>query len=656
MARMLPATPLPAGPLPVEWRGREQHAVTPGAPGQRRLPDPLWRPPPGSVALGFTATGERIFITEDVRRLGVEIVGLPGQGKSRLGEGMLRQDYLSTVSVGALLIDPHGPFSASFLNWITTHALTGLRPIRVLNASDPRRVFHLNPLRRRSGVDPAVIAGAVVNAILRAWHGAPATATPQLRETLKCTFCALVELGLPITEAGNLLDLTDATGLRAYAIAHVSNPIVRQFLQTLDALRITDREAKVGSAIRRLNEFLLPERVRLIFSNPEESIDWRAVMDAGEFIIVDLSYADGKLSEDEAQIIGTMMLAEVFLSCLGRAEDSTPFYVYVDECHRFLTEDVAKFFTEGRKFNCSAVLLHQTLVQLREAGDAIFSAVMAARTRIACGSTDDALYLARDMFRGQFGDLQAPKERYNKPVVVGQVPDWLVSVSESRGGSRAEGTTWSRGGGAAVSHSTTQSVGSSIGEGTSNSATTGSSSDSNGTTESLGSTESANSTASEGTSETEGVSENSNWSEGGSETTTESWQTTQGGSQTLRSVYQVLPTIPYSLAELEYLAAVRISELKPGEAIVKIGTAPPAQIRAVRVKDGWARPGHVARITERLAGQTPYVVPLEEAVASYRQRRRNLTIQMATRAVAEMAFDKDDELAPAPPLKDEGWG
>jgi hypothetical protein len=655
MAKMFPATPLPAGPLPIRWRGSEQHVTTPGGRGQPRCPDPLWRPPPGSVALGFTATGEPIFIPKDVRRLGVEIVGLPGQGKSRLGEGMLRQDYLSTVSIGALLIDPHGPFSASFLNWITTHGLTGLRPIRVLNASDPRRVFHLNPLRRRPGVDPAVIAGAVVNAILRAWHGAPATATPQLRETLKCTFCALVELGLPITEAGNLLDLTDATGLRGYAIAHVSNPIVRQFLQTLDALRITDREAKVGSAIRRLNEFLLPERVRLIFSNPEESIDWRAVMDAGEFVIVDLSYADGKLSEDEAQIIGTMMLAEVFLSCLGRSEDSTPFYVYVDECHRFLTEDVAKFFTEGRKFNCSAVLMHQTLAQLREAGEAVFSAVMAARTRIACGSTDDALSLAQSMFFGQH-DLQTPKERYNKPVVVGQVPDWLMSVSESRGGSRAEGTTWSRGGGTAVSHSTTRSVGSSTGEGTSDSATTTTSSDTDCTTESQGSTASTNSTATAGTAETDAVTESTNWAEGGTETSTESWQHTQGRSQTLRSVFEIMPTTPYSLAELEYLAAVRIAGLRPGEAIVKIGTAPPAQIEAVRVKDGWARPEHVARIAERLAAQTPYVIPIEEAVASYRQRRRGLTIQMATRAVAEMTFDKDDELAPAPPLKDEGWG
>jgi hypothetical protein len=646
---------LPSRPLPIRWRESEQRVVTSGGPGQPRCLDPLWRPPPGSVALGFTATGEPIFITEDVRRLGAQIIGLPGQGKSRLGEGMLRQDYLSTLSVGALLIDPHGPFSASFLNWATTHGIAGLRPIRVLNASDPRRVFHLNPLRRRPGVDPAVIAGAVVNAILRAWHGAPATSTPQLRETLKCTFCALVELGLPITEAGNLLDLTDATGLRAYAIAHVSNPIVRQFFQTLDALRIADREAKVGSAIRRLNEFLLPERVRLIFSNPEESIDWRAVMDAGEFVIVDLSYADGKLSEDEAQIIGTMMLAEVFLSCLGRPENSTPFYVYVDECHRFLTEDVAKFFTEGRKFNCSAVLLHQTLAQLREAGEAVFSAVMAARTRIACGSTDDALYLAQSMFFGQH-DLQTPKERYNKPVVVGQVPDWLMSVSESRGGSHAEGTTWSRGGGVAVSHSTTQSVGSSTGEGTSDSATTTTSSDRDCTTESQGSAASANSTATTGIAETDAVSESTNWAEGGTETSTESWQHTEGRSQTLRSVFEIMPTTPYSLAELEYLAAVRIAELKPGEAIVKIGTEPPAQIQAVRVKDGWARPEHVARITERLAGQTPYVVPIEEAVESCRRRRRALAIQMATRAVAEMTLDKDDELTPTPPLKDKGWG
>jgi len=413
--------------------------------GRYRAPDPRWQWPPGSVVFGF-AGKKAIVQPPDIRLLGTHIVGASGGGKSRFTGNMLRQDFLELdgVSRGALLIDPHGTLAANFLNWYVTHGLDRLRPIRVLRAGDPARVFHLNPLRRRPGVDPAVTAGAVTNAVLKAWGGADPTATPQLRETLKCTFTALVELGLPITEAANLLDLTDATGLRAYAARTVKNPIARQFLRMLDELRIPERDAKIGSAMRRLNEFLLPDRVRLIFSNPDVAIDWRQVMDDGEFVILDLSFDQGNLSEDEAQVIGAMILAEIFLACLGRPEPSIPFFVYIDECHRYLTEDIAKLFSEGRKFSCSPILIHQTMGQLHKAGDYISSLVMSASTKaiFRIAEDDDATYLARNVFRGQF-DLSRDKVRFRKPTTVGYVPEWLLNESDSAGTAVATGSTTS---------------------------------------------------------------------------------------------------------------------------------------------------------------------------------------------------------------------
>lgn len=635
--------PLPAGPLAGE-------DPCDGPPTRR------WPWPPGAVVLGFTKKGKPIYIPPELRPLGTHIVGLPGQGKSRLGENMLRQDFLSSASPGALLLDPHGTLCASFVNWYTSHGLQAVRPIRVLSAGDPHRIFHLNPLRRRPGVDPAVIAGAVTNAILRVWGGADPTTTPQLRETLKAAMCTLVELGLPITEAGNLLDLTDESGLRAYAAQHVSNPVVRQYLRSLDSLRLTEIDLKVGSALRRLNEFLMPERVRLMFSEPEQAIDWRNVMDAGEFVLFDLSYDHGRLSEDEAQVVGTMILAEIFLSCLGRPENSRPFYVYVDECHRFLTEDVAKLFVEGRKFQTSAVLLHQTLAQLRRAGDLIFSEVMAARTKIVFGGLDDddATFMARNIFRGQF-DLQKSKDRYNKPVVVDQVPEWLLSESDSRSVAVAEGTNWSRGGAVSVSRSTTTSSSVTTTEGSSESATTptGTDADPNAGSQTTGDSESTAIT--EGFAETETISESASWSEGGSTTRTESEQHTDGRHQTFRSIFKILPTVPWSLDELLHLASVRLGHLKPGQAVVKIGIRPPSQIKTVRVKDGWARPEHVARATDRLSARTPYVVPAEEAIANHQRRRRELVIRIMG-VSAEAGAGGEAEPLPTPKLKDEGWG
>ena len=431
------------------------------APRARRpqAPHPSWRPewPPGCTVLGYTRGGKPIFIPADMRALGVHVIGLPGQGKSRAAEAMLRQDCLELDGIprGAVLFDPHGTLYASFLRWYVSHGLHRVRPIRVLNPGDSAHVFHLNPLRRRPGVDPAVVAAAVTNAVLRVWGG-DATATPQLRTTLKHTFYTLCEMDLPLTEAFNLLDLTDASGLRARATAQVRHPVVQQFWRELDALRLATREERLGSAKRRLNEFLMPDRVSAIFSESRHALDWREVMDRGELIIVNLAFDTGALSQDEAQVIGTIMLSEIFLSCQGRPEGSLPFYVYIDECHRFLTEDIAKVITEGRKFGVHAVLMHQLIANLREAGDFVFSAVMACRTKLVFGGlqADDAEYMARNVFLGQF-DLQRDKEKFRAPTVVGQELDWLLSEAESQSTSTTDGTNWSRGGSHAESESRT---------------------------------------------------------------------------------------------------------------------------------------------------------------------------------------------------------
>jgi hypothetical protein len=442
---------------------------------------------------------------------------LVGQGKSRAAEAMLRQDVLELDGVprGGVLIDPHGTLFGSALRWYVTHSLHRVRPIRVLDPSDPRAVFHLNPLRRRPGVDPAVIASAVVNAVLRVWGG-DATATPQLRTTLKHTFYTLCELGLPLTRAADLLDLTDASGLRAFAADHVSNPVVRQFWRELDALRLARREERVGSAMRRLTEFLLPARVRAIFGNAERALDWRQVMDDGEIVLVNLAFDSGRLSEDEAQVIGVMMLAEIFLACQGRPEGSLPFYLYVDECHRVLTEDIAKVIVEGRKFGVHAgVLIHQTIGQLREAGEFVMSAIMAARTKIVFGGLepDDAEHMARSIFRGQF-DLSRDKEKFRRPVVVGQELAWLLSESESHGSSHAVGATWSAGRSVAHSTSTTRSFSRSVGESDTVSASrTSNRTRTAGTTETAGTTTSMSLTDSQSLAQSRSATKSSSISE-----------------------------------------------------------------------------------------------------------------------------------------------
>jgi hypothetical protein len=479
--------------------------------------------------------------------------------------------------------------------------------------------------------------------------------------------------------------------------------------------------------------------MRRIFGQRDRVIDFRAAMDAGEVVLVDLSYGTGRISEDESTLLGCLMLADVFLSCLGRPEGSMPVYLYIDEAHRFLSQDVANILDQARKFGLHLILATQHLGHLRDRGEHIYRSVMAnTRTKIIFGGLDDedASLIARNIYRGSW-DLSRPKHRFDRPTVVGQEHDWLRSESESRGTSHAIGTTKSESEGESIQRSTSKSWGTSVSESDSTSTSetitegygsteshtdersgsssrgdswsdgsgrsgsraqeydqggnwiggptvtsgwaadhssggnqsTGSgwgSADTSGSSRTTGtaySTATAHSTStavSEGTAVTDGSTHSTECSRGTTVTDTVSMARTHGRSQALRSIFETMATQGYSLDELIHLASVSIANLDVGEAIVKIGKRAPVRIRTLRIKDGWARPEHVARVVRRLAAEAPFVTPLAEARAAYIAWRKELVgrilQQQLPAPIEEAAVITKKDPPPAPALKDTGWG
>jgi Type IV secretion-system coupling protein DNA-binding domain len=247
--------------------------------------------------------------------------------------------------------------------------------------------------------------------------------------------------------------------LRTYLIEQAPNRAVRRFWRTIEALPPAKRDEKLAAAARRISEFLLPQATRRIFAARDRAIDFRKAMDDGECLLIDLSYGHGRISKDEARLLGTFMLNDIFLSCLGRPPGSTPVYIYIDEVQLFLTETVAAMLDQARKFGVHLILSHQHLGHLRERGEAIYRSVMTnTRTKIIFGGLDDddATLMARNLYRGTF-DPELAKARYDKPVVTGQVREWMRSESDSRGTAHAIGTTESHGGSHSTSRSTTKS-------------------------------------------------------------------------------------------------------------------------------------------------------------------------------------------------------
>src|SRR5258708_557548 len=129
--------------------------MTENTAGWRR-PHPSWPAhiPPGSVVLGITSRGKYIWLPPELRKLGLHIIGLPNQGKSKLMEGMAWQDILALCGAprGLIFGDPHGTSAEAIYNKAVTFGIDRIRRVRYLNLSDPDYIFRLNPTKRREGV------------------------------------------------------------------------------------------------------------------------------------------------------------------------------------------------------------------------------------------------------------------------------------------------------------------------------------------------------------------------------------------------------------------------------------------------------------------------------------------------------------------------
>lgn len=108
--------------------------------------------------------------------------------------------------------------------------------------------------------------------------------------------------------------------------------------------------------------------IRNIFGQADSSLDFGEIMDTRKIFIANLS--KGVLGEAGTQFLGSMLLTQFQTASLARARkpesSRTPFYLYVDEMHSFMTLSFADILAESRKYGLCLFLTHQYTDQLEE--------------------------------------------------------------------------------------------------------------------------------------------------------------------------------------------------------------------------------------------------------------------------------------------------
>lgn len=106
--------------------------------------------------------------------------------------------------------------------------------------------------------------------------------------------------------------------------------------------------------------------IRNIIGQPKNSFVIRDVMDQEKILLMKVS--KGLLGEENAQLIGSMIITKIYQAAMARAdmqqENRKDFYFYVDEFQNFATDTFAEILSEARKYRLCLTIAHQYVGQL----------------------------------------------------------------------------------------------------------------------------------------------------------------------------------------------------------------------------------------------------------------------------------------------------
>ncbi len=447
----------------------------------------------------------------------------------------------------------------------------------------------------------------MVDACMKVWGGADLTATPRLAKCLTAVFHALAQHRLSLAEARFLTNTQLEHEARALTNTIHNEEfwaLWQEFLYTYDE---RTRAEFFESTTSRLMKFVGNPIIRDIMGQTDNLINFRECMDNGEVVLVNLSRA-GQISKETARLLGALITNDLYTTAFTRdveAAKDQPFYLYIDECAQFLTEDIVNSLDETRKFGLHLTLSHQRIGQLQEYGENFYNAVMAgaqAKVVFKVGDDDTADLLSRHLFRTTF-DLERPKSAMDKPFTVGHEVRWFESVSRTV--STVEGTGEGEGGGEVAGAALSQLFNTQDVE--------------------VG-----------GYTAIESSSESSAYSTNRFEASSESY--TEGASEGLEPLIEWLPTELYKLDELIHLGMVELRSLPPRTAYVATPVQAPIKISTLDIRPGRLLEEFVPIGVELLNDQSTAVSKRTDIRAKIKRRAEEIE-----RRTREPVYAEDDD-------------
>lgn len=291
------------------------------------------------------------------RRRHLYIIGKTGMGKSKLLELLIRQDI--AYGHGLCLIEPHGDLVEAVLDFIPKERV---HDVVLIDPSDLKHPPSFNPFAK---VDPMFKHQLTQDLIDMMEKQFGANWTSRLEHVLR--FASLALLDYPHATMRGMISMLTDRNYRQKVVEYIEDDVIRRFwaIEFADWSEKFDTDAIIP-LVNKLGQFLSDPLLRNIFSQKENKINLRELMEQKKIILINL--CKGRIGEENASFFGSMFVTKIKQAGMERAslpeKERHDFYLYVDEFWNVATNTFERILTEARKYGLCLTVTHQYLGQL----------------------------------------------------------------------------------------------------------------------------------------------------------------------------------------------------------------------------------------------------------------------------------------------------
>ncbi|OGV90099.1 hypothetical protein A2Z41_03735 [Microgenomates group bacterium RBG_19FT_COMBO_39_10] len=298
-------------------------------------------------------------IKKNDRRRHIYAVGKSGTGKSTMIANMAIDDLKKRQ--GLAVIDPHGDLSEILLDYIPSYRINDLC---YLNPADKEHPFSINILEVDDPTQAELVASGIVSIFYKLYAQSWG---PRMEYILRNTLLTLAQT--PNTTLVDVPRILTNKDFRNETVEKLQDQVLTSFW-TKEYNKMPDklREEAINPILNKVGQFVTSPLIRSLIGQPKSTINLERIMNEGKVIILNLS--QGRLGEDNAALLGAMLITKIQLAAMNRVnipeEQRRDFYLYVDEFQNFATRAFIKILSEARKYRLNLCLANQYMAQIDE--------------------------------------------------------------------------------------------------------------------------------------------------------------------------------------------------------------------------------------------------------------------------------------------------